>query len=222
MHVRRILGFLLGSPAAVAALVLAIFAATGLLIVIADPVRPQALPTTAPTAPRTGTPPTRVPPAAWVGALAHAAAGDLEMLGSSADPTTPTQIQARVDVIAMGPVARREATQLLVGQVALAQTRARRAPDAVLTTIPVGYAIRGEHADRASIQLWSIVLAGNAAIGVTSAWASSTLEMVWDRRAWRLAGMTALTSGPAPQTSPPAQPATVEAAAIAGFTPLVP
>ena len=59
-------------------------------------------------------------------------------------------------------------------------------------------------------------------IRVTSAWASNTLEMVWDGGAWRLAGMTPLASGPAPQTSPPAQSATVEAAAIAGFTPLAP
>ena len=221
MRVRRTVGFLMGSPAAGAALVLAIFAATGLLIVIAGPIGPQA-PTTAPTAPRNRTPLTRVPPPAWVSALAHAAAGDLEVLSSPDQPTTPGEVRARVDAITMGPIARSQATQLLLGQAALAQNLARRAPDAVLATIPVGYAIHTAHADRASVQLWSIVLAGNAAIGVTNAWASNTLEMVWDGGAWRLAGMTPLASGPAPQTSPPAQSATVEAAAIAGFTPLAP
>jgi hypothetical protein len=223
MRVKGLMKFLIGSPAAVAALVLAIFAGAGFLIVIRGPIGPPAVPSGTRAPATRGPRSTRTRPSASTTVLANTAAGALEVLTSPDGSTTPAEIRAEIDAITTGPAGRRAAAQLLDGQLALAQKLARHAPDAVLEMIPVGYAIDRTGGNHASIRLWGVVLAGDAALGVTCAWATARLEMARIDGTWRVAGMAPLVSGPAPRMGPPAAIAPgVIAAAIAGLTPLMP
>jgi hypothetical protein len=220
MRARQVIGFAIGSPALVAAMVLAIFAGAGLLVVAAGPIAPIATTRTSASA---HLPPARALPSAAVAATARLAARDLEMLSSPRDPQAPAAVRALVTATTTGAPAQHEATQLIIGVRALWRDLARRAPDALVATIPIGYTVVTDRRGLVRMRLWSVVLAGNAALGITGAWATATVVMVQTRGAWRLAAMAPLAGGPVPQLRPPTAQANAAAAAeITGFTPLTP
>lgn len=70
----------------------------------------------------------------------------------------------------------------------------------VARPVPVGYRVRRFTARRAVVSVWGMALFGSAAYEPVTQWATSTLQLAWQRGEWRVAAMDSR-PGPSPRWS---------------------
>jgi len=73
----------------------------------------------------------------------------------------------------------------------------------VARAVPVASRLLAYTGDAATVEVWVVAVLGTGRLGVlTSSWSTETLRLVWQRRAWRIAGY-ASRSGPVPAATQP-------------------
>jgi hypothetical protein len=78
--------------------------------------------------------------------------------------------------------------------------RVVRAAPVVARPVTIGYRVERFSGRRATVSVWGLALFGSAAYEPVSQWATSTLKLVWQRDAWKVAAIRNR-SGPSPRWS---------------------
>lgn len=78
--------------------------------------------------------------------------------------------------------------------------RAVRSEPVVVRPVPVGYRVDGFSPPRAAVSVWGMALFGSRTYEPVSQWATSTIDLVWQRGAWKVAEMRNR-GGPSPRWS---------------------
>lgn len=93
--------------------------------------------------------------------------------------------------------------------------------EVILHEAVLAFKVRTADADRARVDLWNVtVLARDGIAPPQSSWAISTVDLAWEREAWRIADVR-VSAGPAPILADGAVPATAAQLeeALDGFAP---
>ena len=78
--------------------------------------------------------------------------------------------------------------------------RAVRAAPVVVRPVPIGYRVDRFSPPRAAVSVWGVALFGSGTYEPVSQWATSTIDLVWQRDAWKVAAMRNR-GGPSPRWS---------------------
>jgi len=93
--------------------------------------------------------------------------------------------------------------QILKDEEGAAASAAKLSGPKVLRSAPLGYRVPTFTRDLAKVEFWNAVVGGQPAVGegVISGFITKTVELGWERGAWRLAGNPMGKDGPSPEAN---------------------